>query len=68
MEKTTRSLLKGYSMTEQERKQAKIARLKWLQKQYFKMGANADQKEKAHLGLRAMECQIQQDRLQRGCR
>ena len=55
-------------MTEQERKQAKIARLKWLQKQYYRMGANADPKEKAHLGLRAMECQIKQDQLQRGSR
>ena len=50
-------------MTEQERKQAKLARLKWLQQQYFKMGINADPKEKAHLGVRAMECQIQQDKL-----
>ena len=55
--------MKGHSMTEQERKQAKLARLKWLQQQYFKMGINADPKEKAHLGVRAMECQIQQDKL-----
>ena len=51
-------------MTEQEkRKQDKIARLKWLQQQYFKLGIESNPKEKAHLGVHAMELQIRQDQL-----
>ena len=48
MEKTTQSNERT-KMTEQERKQAKIERLKWLQKQYIKMQLGASKEEKVAL-------------------
>ena len=55
-------------LTPEEIKKMKIAHLRWLQKRYHQMDREEKMspKERAHIGVRAMQLQMRADRLENG--
>lgn len=55
-------------LTPEEIKKMKIERLRWLQKRYHQMDKEEKMtiRERAHVGVRAMQLQMRADRLENG--